>query len=1382
MENRILTTIMFKVWLLTASLMLMFSATLRADQCSAIFADGSSNSAAAQLTPFAFSATVDLTVKAHQSATTVNSVYNTVKLEEGAELTFASLTDYGITTLALGRKATLYLPAGNYYISDMQVAHEASIVPIGAGTVRLYLSNDVDFAEHSKLNAGGNASQVFIYAYNKITTGYDARLNGYIYAVDKVTLGEKTQVKGAISAKALVLGHNANIIYDNGHIAHTDFADLCTNYSTLVTPLVAEYRFDECSLANTIIDSQGNYDATGQGLSDASANAVIGQSLDLQAGGVKDWVEIPSEAVNRLDNMTISVWVNTSVSKSQQEIFHALGTSTRDDQLEIFLRNRNTVYLKVRGNNIELDSNKTLTDGQWHQLVVTRQGTWGCLYVDGAFQRCTNGLKSGRLSVTNDKAVVLGQEQDRFGGGFSSSQSFEGHLDELRIYSGLIAAADITEFYNNEKAGKNYNGTSRTPPSCNNDNIPLPVAEYQFDESSYTGAANEVVDSIGGFHGSAILAQPVSGKVCNAVDFSATNVADYISLAKGSLHGRKTFSVSLWAKTAKSSAQSTISGTNKQHTDAFSMWFERATSFDPYQKNKTSGSIATSTIADNQWHHLVWTQSDSKECFYRDKVLQSCNAHKAAKLKIDTLILGQELENGSDRMPRKWAFEGLIDELLIFGPALSAGQIATVYDNQNGGKGYDGSIRNCFSATDIDHYQIIHDGEALTCAAESVIIKACLDAACSNVYPDPITLNLTVGNTVVATPTITKDSGSVSFNYTSAGKAILSVSGASQAAVNGQTCLLGAADNCEMAFATSGFLVNMTEGESCLANNVTIQAVKQSDTGTHCAPAWSGEQTVDLSFDYVRPNSHSTIPALDNIAMAAAGGSQQRSLTFGPTASAELSLTYADAGPLKLTVSASGSGPLAGLILSGSDTATYYPGQLAISAKIGETVLNNIASSGAPTQFAGSNFSLEIAAQCGNGTATPNYQPETVNSIEIGAKRTAPDNSSGGVDGNLWVNYQNVILAADLNGFSSIVVAPTDFTNGKVTVSANYSEVGLIQLDARDKNYYGTNAGASIDAAAIDVGRFIPGYFILDQVSAPTFTGHCASGDTPFVYTGQYTNTQTPAIGRLGFAVVPSFTISPFNITGTITKNYVGDFNSLSVSKVIRTLPATDKVQKGADNLSLMKLSANTTDGSLSVFKDSDDNNIDWITQYTYSLYDNFTYLRDANALIDEFTSSIDFIVAGVSDNDGVASIGGLTQNASGIKVRYGRWVIGATYGPQTATLAVPMSQQTYNGSKFITNQADNCTDFSASQVSLKDISLNPALTSASGSGLFVDGKTMGLLLDPPGIPGQIEVKYTVPSWLGADVNGDGDFNPTAIVTFGQYRGNDRVIYWREKR
>jgi MSHA biogenesis protein MshQ len=42
-------------------------------------------------------------------------------------------------------------------------------------------------------------------------------------------------------------------------------------------------------------------------------------------------------------------------------------------------------------------------------------------------------------------------------------------------------------------------------------------------------------------------------------------------------------------------------------------------------------------------------------------------------------------------------------------------------------------------------------------------------------------------------------------------------------------------------------------------------------------------------------------------------------------------------------------------------------------------------------------------------------------------------------------------------------------------------------------------------------------------------------------------------------------------------------------------------------------------------------------------------------------------------------------------------------------------------------------------------------------------------------------VLYGIYDWLQFDWNNDGahDDNPSATATFGEYRGNDRIVYWR---
>ena len=176
------------------------------------------------------------------------------------------------------------------------------------------------------------------------------------------------------------------------------------------------------------------------------------------------------------------------------------------------------------------------------------------------------------------------------------------------------------------------------------DDPEIPIADYRFDEFFYSDMENEVIDSIGGFDGRAKSTQPIAGKICNAVDLSTTGTHDYLILDENVLTGQTDFTVSIWAKTSKQTNQSILSGAGASNNELL-MWFTDKNHFRPFLKNVSNGVIPTTSIADDNWHHLVWTRQGDQSCMYQDKVLKGCVTQSSAPLNIQSLILGQEQDS-----------------------------------------------------------------------------------------------------------------------------------------------------------------------------------------------------------------------------------------------------------------------------------------------------------------------------------------------------------------------------------------------------------------------------------------------------------------------------------------------------------------------------------------------------------------------------------------------------------------------------------------------------------------------------------------------------------------------------------------------------------------
>jgi len=77
-------------------------------------------------------------------------------------------------------------------------------------------------------------------------------------------------------------------------------------------------------------------------------------------------------------------------------------------------------------------------DGKWHHICVTWESD-GVMqfYKDGELHTHATDLQ--KESIQGGGSLVLGQEQDSVGGGFQSSQSFQGSLTNVNVWSYVLS-------------------------------------------------------------------------------------------------------------------------------------------------------------------------------------------------------------------------------------------------------------------------------------------------------------------------------------------------------------------------------------------------------------------------------------------------------------------------------------------------------------------------------------------------------------------------------------------------------------------------------------------------------------------------------------------------------------------------------------------------------------------------------------------------------------------------------------------------------------------------------------------------------------------------------------------------------------------------------
>ncbi len=140
---------------------------------------------------------------------------------------------------------------------------------------------------------------------------------------------------------------------------------------------------------------------------------------------------------------SVEVWLRTSSTAKQ--VVYGYGTATGDGQaFGLWLDaggSALTAYGGGTGQDKVFTPSSSLSDGAWHQVVTTYDGTSITVYVDGAALPAQAATRSTVLDATG---IGLG---GLLGAGGSVGSSFNGLLDEVSVYSVALSAATVAGHY-----------------------------------------------------------------------------------------------------------------------------------------------------------------------------------------------------------------------------------------------------------------------------------------------------------------------------------------------------------------------------------------------------------------------------------------------------------------------------------------------------------------------------------------------------------------------------------------------------------------------------------------------------------------------------------------------------------------------------------------------------------------------------------------------------------------------------------------------------------------------------------------------------------------------------------------------------------------------
>lgn len=525
-------------------------------------------------------------------------------------------------------------------------------------------------------------------------------------------------------------------------------------------------------------------------------------------------------------------------------------------------------------------------------------------------------------------------------------------------------------------------------------------------------------------------------------------------------------------------------------------------------------------------------------------------------------------------------------------------------------------------------------------------------------------------------------------------------------------------------------------------------------------------------------------------------------LTFSG-GTANFCLVTADVG--KYSVSLRDDSNIASPIIGSTTSLTVRPFALAVSGVAQGATSNpaGTASSGSKFIAAGDTFQATVGAYLWNSAAdsnsdgTPNASP-TLNQLTANGATPSYSWDTSLVAGGPYTPGAGVLgVLSPTTGLSGVCPSnsPNCFTSGvAIPTGLTYSEAGSFTLTAQATSFLntsGTNLSAymfdsagNYQSAGLTVGRFHPEHFELASGSAAT--NACSAGS--FTYMGQSFGVDYQLIAR--------------NKVNQTTTNYDND---------TRGYPTVDPLLVAEDGAAANQ--GNDLTGRLGVTGTPK-----WVlgthTVSSGGLYNNVTFARSTSV-----DGSFEALALGVKmvDTDGAvisspirdmnaASAGICTASTTPacdakqigstlLHLRYGRLHLANSLGSERLPLAVYGQVEYFNGSGWTINADDNCTTLSALGGPAAGLPLTPsgsttarcnigalACTVANGAACnaaaSIAAGSLGLCLTAPNAAGYVDFSFAPPAWLLFPTMAN---NVAARATFGIYKGNNRVIYRRER-
>ncbi|BEI21971.1 DUF6701 domain-containing protein [Vibrio fluvialis] len=368
----------------------------------------------------------------------------------------------------------------------------------------------------------------------------------------------------------------------------------------------------------------------------------------------------------------------------------------------------------------------------------------------------------------------------------------------------------------------------------------------------------------------------------------------------------------------------------------------------------------------------------------------------------------------------------------------------------------------------------------------------------------------------------------------------------------------------------------------------------------------------------------------------------------------------------------------------------------------------------------------------------------------------------------------------------------------------SWSEVGVLRVNA---DISGSYLGMTVNQGYRDIGRFYPAWLSITENS-----WDYADDQNGFVYMNQ--------------TIPYRFTVEAQNMQSDATTNYSAFSQALIADvKLLAVDSDGEELSDRIDEYDL-QLWDGAGDGAWSGATLSVSNDFTFLKQqqsaspYTSSV--DGPYQSGFGLRVSDKVDGVDFVSPDLELKASTTLLDTGKRFTTQPDIRYGRMVLGDVGGTSVSTINVPLRVEYWQGNRFAINADDSGSYFATPNEYVCKQTVWPTSGSGSSSKLIgsdtssswakvASGKSSVVFATPASSDETADVReqvrfwlrldddarsspqlsesgvncgtqYTSQPWLQYNWRDKGDEDPSAVVTFGIHRGNDKVIFRGETR